>query len=100
MNSIIAFLRRRPKTEARRSCGTLRMRARDERTVCEVERVRSRGGTGTNRQSVERSQTVRWSRRTSTAIVSAAQRQSNPAPQIVQEAEELHVRECSKQLSL
>lgn len=46
MNSIIAFLRRRPETEARRSCGSLRMRARDERTVCAVERVRSRGGRG------------------------------------------------------
>ena len=46
MNSIIAFLRRRRKTEARRSCGSLRMRARDERTVCEVERVRSREGRG------------------------------------------------------
>ena len=35
-----------PQTEARRSCGTLRMPARDERAVCEAERVRSRGGRG------------------------------------------------------
>ena len=32
-----------PQTEARRSCGTLRMLARDERAVCEVERASSRG---------------------------------------------------------
>ncbi|MCI0747280.1 MAG: hypothetical protein L0Y58_17890, partial [Verrucomicrobia subdivision 3 bacterium] len=35
-----------PQTEARRACGTSLMPARDERTVCEVERVRSRGGRG------------------------------------------------------
>ena len=35
-----------PQTEARRFCGTLRMPARDERTVCEVERVRPRGEQG------------------------------------------------------
>ena len=36
----------KPQTEARRACGILPMPARDERTVCEVERVRSRGGRG------------------------------------------------------
>jgi len=35
-----------PETEARRPCGTLRMPARDERTVCEVERAWLRGGQG------------------------------------------------------
>jgi hypothetical protein len=32
-----------PQTEAHRSCGTLRMLARDERAVCGVERAASRG---------------------------------------------------------
>ncbi len=35
-----------PQTEARRSCGTSRMPACDERAVCEVERAWSRGGQG------------------------------------------------------
>lgn len=51
-----------PKTEARRPCDISRMPAGDERTVCEVERVRSRGGQG-GQQPVQRSGTVRWSRR-------------------------------------
>jgi hypothetical protein len=33
-------------TEARRSCGTSRMLARDERAVCEVEQAWSKGGKG------------------------------------------------------
>jgi len=35
-----------PQTEARRSCGTSRMLARDERAVCEVEQAWSKGGKG------------------------------------------------------
>jgi hypothetical protein len=35
-----------PQTEARRRCGISRMLARDERAVCKVERVWSRGGKG------------------------------------------------------
>ena len=43
-----------PQTEARRSCGTLRMLARDERAICGVERASSRGIRGDG-QPVERS---------------------------------------------
>jgi len=43
-----------PQTEARRSCGTLRMPARDERAVCGVERASSRGIWGDG-QTVEHS---------------------------------------------
>jgi hypothetical protein len=35
-----------PQTEARRCCGTVRMRARDERALCAAERAWSRGGQG------------------------------------------------------
>jgi hypothetical protein len=35
-----------PQTEARRARGNMRMLARGERAVCEVERVRSSGGQG------------------------------------------------------
>ena len=35
-----------PQTEARRVCGPREIAARDERTVCEVERARSRGEQG------------------------------------------------------
>jgi len=57
-----------PQTEARRSCGTLRMPARDERAVCEAERASSRGGKG--RPKARRvKQTARWSRwRQQTAV--------------------------------
>ena len=36
-----ATLAAEPQTEACRACGVLRMLARDERAVCEAERVRS-----------------------------------------------------------
>jgi hypothetical protein len=44
-----------PQTEARHACGIIQMPARDERAVCEVERVRSRGGKGPTSSPVERS---------------------------------------------
>ena len=51
-----------PQTEARRSCGILRMLARDERAVCEAEGAWSRGGKGRPKAHGAK-QTVRWSRR-------------------------------------
>ena len=51
-----------PQTEARRSCGTSRMLARDERAVCGVERASSRGGQG-RLAARGTQQTARWSRR-------------------------------------
>lgn len=51
-----------PQTEARRSGGTLRMPARDERAICGVERAWSRGGQG-RPAARGAEQTARWSRR-------------------------------------
>jgi len=84
-----------PQTKARRSCGTLRMLARDERAVCGVERAAVERDTG-RRAARGAQQIARWSRQPKfKTFVSTTETNSQPTRQL-QAAGVLHVESRSR----